>query len=523
LYVIARQIAYTPSAAIHRLEASKIVNELADELRLATFVTQRTATLLEFVVADRDGDGTEERIRYEWSGTPGDPLLRSYNDGDSIEISESVQDFSLAFTSQDITTSIETTTDSAEVLLQSNTTLQSSNFRNIDNLSWAAQQIDPSTFTSAPPANALHWNATRVEFQASKSSPVSGTLFVQLCSTGSPVNGPTSHTLGQADIGESNLTTVADWNNAPFASQVRNLALHRKYAIVWSTASSSAVGKLRTDTNSASGVLESTDGGASWQYMSTKQLYYRLYGTYTTPGPTYDVTRSYLSNVAVRLQTSAQAHSRVDASISLTNLPELLSAYWRTDFDTDPTVSDVNGDGTADWQAAEAVGIVGAVPYDASSLSEGTWRVKGQLQTQPLNDFSKPTTVEVRLRDTSAGGSGAITWINADWGNGLAASLAIGVWQETAGTQSFWMGAQTSDVTWKVLLEQDTLTTEFVRCRLTFLPEHDLVNVEINGQDMGTFSYPTYAMSSNDRFLYVYGDTDTAEFDYVEVRVSETN
>jgi hypothetical protein len=74
-----------------------------------------------------------------------------------------------------------------------------------------------------------------------------------------------------------------------------------------------------------------------------------------------------------------------------------------------------------------------------------------------------------------------------------------------------------------VLLEQDTLTTEFVRCRLTFLPEHDLVNVEINGQDMGTFSYPTYAMSSNDRFLYVYGDTDTAEFDYVEVRVSETN
>lgn len=522
--LIARQIAYTPSAATHRLEASEIVNELADELRLATHVTQRSPTLLEFVVADRDGDGTEERIRYEWSGTPGDPLLRSYNGGDSIEILDSIQDLFLGYTSQDITTSIETTTDSAEVLLQSNATLQSSNTRDLKDIEWSAQRIDPTTFISAAPANALHWNATRVDVHCKRDGSQSGTLIVQLRPTGTPYNSPTSHSLGQVSTPESLLSSSQSWNTATFSTPIRELALHRKYAIAWSATGGGTTAKQTADYVSSSGAFETMDAGASWQYVSTRQFYYRLYGTYTTPGPTYDVTRKYLSNVAVRLQTSAQAHSRVDASISLTNLPELLSAYWRTDFDTDPTVSDVNGDGTADWQAAVAVEIPGALPYDPATLVGGLWQVTGKLQTQPLDDFSNPTTVEVRFRNTSTvGGNGAVVRINADWGSGLHAPLLAKLQRQSDGTQSFSLVGKSSDVTDVVLLQQSNLNGEFVRCRLTILPEYDLVNVRINDEDLGTFSYPTYAPTTTNRLVAVYGDTTDAEFDYVEVRVSETN
>src|SRR5689334_6016481 len=64
---IARQIAYSPTAAASRAKSADIINQISDELRYATIITQQTSQVLEFVVADRNGDGTAEKIRYEWS------------------------------------------------------------------------------------------------------------------------------------------------------------------------------------------------------------------------------------------------------------------------------------------------------------------------------------------------------------------------------------------------------------------------------------------------------------------------
>src|SRR5205809_2173009 len=71
---IARQTAYAPTAAAKRAKAADIVNLISDELRYATIITQQTPQILEFIVADRNNDGTAEKIHYEWSGTAGDPL-----------------------------------------------------------------------------------------------------------------------------------------------------------------------------------------------------------------------------------------------------------------------------------------------------------------------------------------------------------------------------------------------------------------------------------------------------------------
>ena len=66
--------------------AATAATELASELRYASSFTERTATSIEFKVADRDSDGAEETIRYAWSGTQGDPLTRQYNGGSSVEL-----------------------------------------------------------------------------------------------------------------------------------------------------------------------------------------------------------------------------------------------------------------------------------------------------------------------------------------------------------------------------------------------------------------------------------------------------
>jgi hypothetical protein len=113
--------------------------------------------------------------------------------------------------------------------------------------------------------------------------------------------------------------------------------------------------------------------------------------------------------------------------------------------------------------------------------------------------------------------------INADWGLGLYAPLTAKLKRELNGTQTFSLIGKTSDTTDVTLFQQSDLSDDFVRCRLTILPEHDLVNVQINDVDLGTFQYSTYTATSTDRFLSVSGDTTNAEFDYVEVRVSETN
>ena len=68
---IARQVAYTPSDATRRAQTADIVSQICDELRYATIVIQQTPQILEFVVADRNADGTAEKIRYEWSGIAG--------------------------------------------------------------------------------------------------------------------------------------------------------------------------------------------------------------------------------------------------------------------------------------------------------------------------------------------------------------------------------------------------------------------------------------------------------------------
>lgn len=90
--MIARQVAYTPSAASRRTETAGVVNQIADELRYATLIIQQTPQTLEFVVADRDADGAAEKIRYEWSGTPGDPLTKKVNSASAVTVLDSASE-----------------------------------------------------------------------------------------------------------------------------------------------------------------------------------------------------------------------------------------------------------------------------------------------------------------------------------------------------------------------------------------------------------------------------------------------
>jgi len=166
---IASQVANSPSASSHRLRAAEAVNEFANDVRFATFLITRTQRVLEFVVTDRNSDGTAERIRYEWSGVPGDPLQKTVNGGTPVALVDSVQDFQVSVATASENESLTATTDSAEAILASNAVSATGSDRNINQDSFSAQRINPTAFSGVP-ASATSWNLTRVDFQARRST-----------------------------------------------------------------------------------------------------------------------------------------------------------------------------------------------------------------------------------------------------------------------------------------------------------------------------------------------------------------
>jgi len=78
-------------------KASDVIDEITTDLNLAENFSERTATAVTFTVPDRDNNGQSETIRYYWSGTPGDSIMRAYNGGSEVAVADDVQYFSLEY------------------------------------------------------------------------------------------------------------------------------------------------------------------------------------------------------------------------------------------------------------------------------------------------------------------------------------------------------------------------------------------------------------------------------------------
>ncbi len=77
--------------------ATTTAADLAAELATATRIISSSARMIEFQVPDRGhGAAGPETIRYEWSGTPLDPIERTYNGGSPVTVATQVTAFDLA-------------------------------------------------------------------------------------------------------------------------------------------------------------------------------------------------------------------------------------------------------------------------------------------------------------------------------------------------------------------------------------------------------------------------------------------
>src|SRR2546421_12395799 len=71
-----------------------VVATMASEQRMALTVTEQSGTALNFTVADRDGDGVSETIRYSYSAAT-HQIFKQVNGGSAVRVANHGQQFVL--------------------------------------------------------------------------------------------------------------------------------------------------------------------------------------------------------------------------------------------------------------------------------------------------------------------------------------------------------------------------------------------------------------------------------------------
>ena len=300
------------------LTSGKATDDLVSELQFALGFTQRTANTVEFTVADRDGDTVDETIRYEWSGTAGDPLTRQYNGGPVVPIIDQVQDLAFLYDWHVVSELVPTEVESPEVELARYSSASNPTAFAVTKLNWIGQYFAPTGL----PAPATSWKVTRVVFQAKKSGIAidDGVTMVQL-RTADASNFPSGLILEQVPLAETSLTAGWTWENINF-SNVEGIDPADGLCLVFEWISGVGSADILYDPG-AVGRVKTSDGGANWTSPPDAMLYY-VYGTSMSPGPMDTIYHNYLTGIRITIDTGTDASTQLETGVALLRVQEMV-------------------------------------------------------------------------------------------------------------------------------------------------------------------------------------------------------
>jgi len=276
--------------------------------------------MVDFTVADRDGDDVVETLRWEWSGTAGDPLTRQYNGADPVALLEGVQGLTLTYHVDLLTEEVTPENESAEALLIGYDATENLGSPDVDYDEWRGQYFLPDL-----PHDALSWKVTRVGFYARASGLPVQIAKVQL-RLPTAQNQPSSTVLEEKTMYENTLTNDFLLQEYSFSS-VSGLSPDQGLCLVFTGSSDFDACLLRAQSAGAgmpdSHFLKSTNHGSSWSTYDDKALLFSIYGTVTTPGPPQIESAYLLKSVDIDLQPSTHTHSSIRTGVAILNLPRV--------------------------------------------------------------------------------------------------------------------------------------------------------------------------------------------------------
>lgn len=301
------------------IAAAEIASQMAGELYYAQSFTERTASAVAFTVADRnDEDDQPETIRYAWSGTPGDPMTRQYNGGDTVVVLENVQELDLAYESEEVVEEIPAPpTESSEMQFARYVGLNNSAGFRVSSSKWIGQCFGPLL-----PADAVSWRITRVRFQAKATGGGGGITMVQI--RPADANGlPASTILEEIPMYESDLTKSYTWQEVSFSSVSWFAPGDEVCLVLREIGKGGHSADISYDDAGGSGRVTTTNGGATWSRDASRSMLYYAYGTTTTIAPPTIETRYLQVGVHMTLRVGSDAAVQVDAGTRILNRPEV--------------------------------------------------------------------------------------------------------------------------------------------------------------------------------------------------------
>ncbi len=279
LVLLARAMDGTRGNPTTRAVAARSASDrLVDDLKVATAITEQTATSVAMTVPDRIGNGQPETLRYAWSGVPGEPLTLTLNGGPAQVIARDVRAFNLKYLTR--TVGKPPPSESGEQLLVVHDASNGLKTYAVSSTAWGAEYLLPAF----PPTTAS-WKITRIKVQMKRAPKNStGTMTLQV-RPADAAKKPTTAVLAATGIDITTVPTNNAWIEFPFTG-LSGLNPAQGLCLVMTTSAPSSPGMLSYDPASSDVSIagtSSTDNGASWTTPTdTSALQFYVYGTYTT-------------------------------------------------------------------------------------------------------------------------------------------------------------------------------------------------------------------------------------------------
>lgn len=313
--VSTRAIEQTDGLSARVRSAAGFSQELGAEIETAVDVPERDATAVTLAVPDRDGDGSSEQIRYNWSGVSGTPLYRTYNSGTAVAILESVYAFALDYDFVEITVGDADDTESLVAAHESSNDL--SNFK-VGNVKLLSQRFLPEL-----PAGATGWRVSRIALYGKQTGDDGGTLYVSLCWP--QYNGTPGSVICSASVAESSMASSHGWHSFGMSDCSGYFNPGQPVCIVVGGKVNDSAELKYHDKNVTDANLKfytSEDAGATWEPRLEEALQFKIYaevaGFYTHE----PATETRLGGVRWQIQVGGDNASRLVGAAQSVNLPE---------------------------------------------------------------------------------------------------------------------------------------------------------------------------------------------------------
>ncbi len=472
-------------------DVARVLNDFAEELRTATYITNRSHRSITLTTPDRNNDGLPEVVTYDWSGTSGAALTRTQNSADPVTLIHGTAQFNLAFEDTVRTTTISgppTESSETELMSYTDTSANLADAEVSDVESWA-QYFKPTL-----PQDTSSWSVGRVEFMAKSAvhkQPTTVELRVPENDLTPSATVIDSATLDSGELGKNHAWITKTFSAATALSPSDGLCLtfqadsgrpaHVQYI------------ERGVTLNNAALVHGQPDWGTA---QSTQALLFKIHGTTTAPGPQLAWTSLSTTGIRVRIAASEALHV-IETHVRMLNAPCVADALWAADFTADPTLLDINADGVADWIAAGAGFVEG-------QLTTGRWQIDRALDSNPENDFDTLTVIEAQVRDTVSSDDGAGIAVNFDRNGTTCAPLSVIIRLESDNTQTLRLRNDIDGGETVTLAQVGQLSSAFHAVRLILDDRSDTVNLTVDGEDRGTFNYTRFSTIDSRRTVRVY-------------------